>query len=174
MAMIHKCPPGAHTVGPIRNTSVPDVATRAQKESIVATLFTRIIDGEIPGRFVWRDTSCVAFLSIHPLRPGHTLVVSRAEVDHWLDLEPDLAAHLMTVAQAIGKAVQRAFKPVKVGLMIAGLEVPHVHIHVVPIDGVHDLDFARQDLNAKPADLDRAADAIRAALRADGCQQVAD
>jgi histidine triad (HIT) family protein len=140
----------------------------------VATLFTRIINGEIPGRFVWRDERCVAFLSIHPLRPGHTLVVSRAEVDHWLDLEPDLAAHLMTVAQSIGKAVQRAFNPVKVGLMIAGLEVPHVHLHVVPVDGLHDLDFSRQDLNAKPADLDRAADTIRTALRALGFTQVAN
>jgi histidine triad (HIT) family protein len=139
----------------------------------VATLFTRIINGEIPGRFVWRDERCVAFTSIHPLRPGHTLVVSRAEVDHWLDLEPALAAHLMTVAQAIGKALQQAFKPVKVGLMIAGLEVPHVHLHVVPIDGVHDLDFSRQDLNAKPEDLDRAAETLRSALRALGYQPVA-
>jgi histidine triad (HIT) family protein len=140
----------------------------------VATLFTRIIDGEIPGRFVWRDDRCVAFLSIHPLRPGHTLVVSRAEIDHWLDLQPDLAAHLMTVAQSIGKALQRTFKPVKVGLMIAGLEVPHVHLHVVPIDGLHDLDFSRQDLNARAEDLDRAAESVRAALRALGFKQVAN
>jgi histidine triad (HIT) family protein len=140
----------------------------------VATLFTRIIAGEIPGRFVWRDDHCVALLSIHPLRPGHTLVVSRAEIDHWLDLQPDVAAHLMTVAQAIGKALQRAFNPVKVGLMIAGLEVPHVHLHVVPIGGLHDLDFARQDLNAKPEDLDRAAASVRAALRTLGFKAVAD
>ncbi len=140
----------------------------------MATLFTRIINGEIPGRFVWRDDRCVAFLSIHPLRPGHTLVVSRAEVDHWLDLPPDVAAHLMTVAQSIGVALQRAFKPVKVGLMIAGLEVPHVHLHVVPIDGVHDLDFSRQDLNAKAEDLDAAAQTLRDALRALGCQRVAN
>jgi histidine triad (HIT) family protein len=138
----------------------------------VATLFTRIINGELPGRFVWRDERCVAFTSIHPLRPGHTLVVSCAEVDHWLDLEPDLAAHLMTVAQSIGKAVQHAFSPAKVGLMIAGLEVPHVHLHVVPIGGLHDLDFSRQDLNAKPADLDRAAEAVRGALRTLGFSQV--
>lgn len=140
----------------------------------MATLFTRIINGEIPGRFVWRDDRCVAFLSIHPLRPGHTLVVSRAEVDHWLDLEPELAAHLMTVAQSVGAAVQHAFSPVKVGLMIAGLEVPHVHLHVVPISGLQDLDFSRQDLNVKPEDLDRAAERIRAALRTLGCSQVAN
>ncbi|MFQ5667465.1 MAG: HIT family protein [Candidatus Binatia bacterium] len=140
----------------------------------MATLFTRIINGELPGRFVWRDDLCAGFLSIHPLRPGHTLVVSRAEIDHWLDLEPQLAGHLMTVAQAIGKGLHRAFKPAKVALMIAGLEVPHVHLHVVPMDSVHDLDFARQDLHAKPADLDRAAQTIRASLRALGFAHVAE
>ena len=138
------------------------------------TLFTRIINGEIPGRFVWKDERCVAFLTINPLRPGYTLVVSRAEVDHWLDLDPDLAAHLMRVAQIIGKAQQQAFKPVKVGLMIAGLEVPHVHLHVVPISGLGDLNFANQDLHAKPDDLDRAAAALRTSLRALGHREVAD
>ena len=139
----------------------------------MATLFTRIINGELPGRFVWRDERCVAFLSIHPLRPGHTLVVTRDEVDHWIDLPPDLAAHVMQVAHAIGQALQHGFRPARVGLMIAGLEVPHVHLHVVPINGVHDLDFANQDLNARPADLDRAAETVRASLRALGFAQVA-
>jgi histidine triad (HIT) family protein len=131
----------------------------------MASVFTKIIDGELPGRFVWRDERAVAFLTINPLRPGHTLVVPRAEVDHWLDLDPDLVAHLMAVAQSVGKAIQRAFKPTKVGLMIAGLEVPHTHLHVVPIHELRDLDFANQDKNPKPADLDRAAEAIRTALR---------
>jgi len=140
----------------------------------MATLFTRIIDGELPGHFVWRDAQCVGFLSIHPLQPGHTLVVPRAEVDHWLDLDSGLAAHLMTVAQSIGKAVSHAFTPVKVGLMIAGLEVPHVHLHVVPIRTLHDLDFANQDFNAKGADLERAAERLRLALRALGYAQAAE
>jgi histidine triad (HIT) family protein len=140
----------------------------------MATLFTKIIDGELPGRFVWRDERCVGFLSIHPLRPGDTRVVPREEVDHWLDMEPQLAAHVMTTAQAIGRAVQQAFAPTKVGLMIAGLEVPHVHLHVVPIDGVHDLDFANQDTNAKAEDLDRAAEQLRSALRQMGCSEVAE
>ncbi len=131
----------------------------------MASVFTRIIRGELPARFVWKDEQCVAFLSIHPLRPGHTLVVPREEIDHWLDLPPPLLTHLTHTAQKIGRAIQRAFQPTKVGLMLAGLEVPHVHFHVVPIDSVYDLDFARQDLNPKPEDLDRAAEAIRQALR---------
>jgi len=99
----------------------------------MSSLFTKIIQGELPGHFVWRDERCVAFLSIAPLRPGHTLVVPVQEVDHWLDVEPALNAHLFAVAQKVGQAIQSAFEPVKVGLMIAGLEVHHVHLHLVPI-----------------------------------------
>jgi histidine triad (HIT) family protein len=138
------------------------------------TIFTRIISGELPGRFVWRDDVCVAFLSINPLRPGHTLVVTLAEVDHWLDLEPEVNAHLMRVAQEIGRAQQRAFHPERVGLMIAGLEVPHVHLHLVPIDGVHDLDFANAALDPDPRDLDASAIALRSALRDLGATGVSD
>jgi histidine triad (HIT) family protein len=132
------------------------------------TIFTRIIDGDLPGRFVWRDEQCVAFLSINPLRPGHVLVVPRVEVDHWLDLEGDLWAHLTAVSRTIGAALQTAFEPTKVGLMLAGLEVPHVHVHLVPIDGVNDLDFANADPDPDPAALDDAATRIRDALRAQG------
>ena len=91
-------------------------------------------------------------------------MVPIAEVDHWIDLDPDLAAHLMTVSQRIARAQQAAFDPLKVGLMIAGLEVPHVHLHVVPITGVHDLDFANADPSPDPTALDDAAERLRAAL----------
>jgi histidine triad (HIT) family protein len=140
----------------------------------MTTLFSRIIDGELPGRFVWRDQRAVAFMSIAPLQPGHTLVVPVAEVDHWIDLEPELAIHLMTVSQTIGKALQAAFSPVKVGLMLAGLEVPHTHLHVVPIRGVHDLDFSNADSGAPGDDIEAAAQRIRAALRDMGVVEVSD
>jgi histidine triad (HIT) family protein len=130
----------------------------------MATLFTRIINGELPGRFVWRDDRVVAFLTIAPLKPGHVLVVPIEEVDHWIDLEPDLLAHLMEVSQVIGRAVDRAFAPEKVGMMIAGLEVPHVHVHVVPMTSVRDLDFANADSNPSDESLEEAAERIRAAL----------
>lgn len=132
------------------------------------TLFTRILRRELPGRFVWEDDRAAAFLTIAPLRPGHVLVVPRQEVDHWLDLPPDLAAHLFAVAAEVGRAVQRAFPCRKIGLMIAGLEVPHAHLHLTPIDALHDLDFDRQDRNADPRALDEAAERIRAELRAAG------
>ena len=130
----------------------------------MATLFTRIINGELPGRFVWRDDRVVAFLTIAPLKPGHVLVVPIEEVDHWIDLEPNLLAHLMEVSQVIGRAVDRAFSPEKVGMMIAGLEVPHVHVHVVPMTSVRDLDFANADSNPSDESLEEAAERIRAAL----------
>lgn len=130
----------------------------------MASLFSRIIEGELPGRFVWRDDQVVAFLTIAPLQPGHTLVVPIEEVADWVDLDPDLLAHLTAVSQIIGKAIDAAFQPAKVGLMIAGLEVPHVHIHVTPINSVTDLDFANADTGASDESLDDAAQRIRAAL----------
>ncbi len=130
----------------------------------MASLFTKIIEGELPGRFVWRDDRVVAFLTIAPITPGHTLVVPIQEVEDWTDLDPDLLNHLSHVSQIIGKAINTAFRPTKVGLIIAGLEIPHVHIHVVPIDTNNDLDFANADPNASAESLDEAAERIRAAL----------
>ena len=131
------------------------------------TLFTRIIEGEIPGTFVWRDDQCVAFLSINPLRRGHTLVVPKLEIDHWIDCPSELSNHLFTVAGQVGAALQTVFQPTRVGLMIAGLEVPHMHIHVVPMDGMHDLDFSNA-ISVDREDLEDAADAIRNELEAMG------
>jgi histidine triad (HIT) family protein len=130
----------------------------------VASIFTRIIRGELPGRIVYRDERAVAFLTIEPLAPGHTLVVPIEEIDHWIDLDPDLAAHLMKVAQKVGRAIDEVYRPRKVGLTILGLEVPHAHIHVSAIDSERDLDFALADRSPRPEDLDEAADRIRAAL----------
>jgi histidine triad (HIT) family protein len=130
----------------------------------MATLFTRIIDGELPARFVWKDPHCVAFLTINPITPGHLLVVPREPVDHWLDLPPELMAHLTDVAQTLGKALAQAFRPTKVGLIIAGLEVRHVHLHVLPIEVLGDLDFANADQRPAPEALDAAAERTREAL----------
>ena len=130
----------------------------------MATIFTRIIDGEIPGTFVWTDDRCVAFMSINPLQRGHVLVVPRAEVDHWIDLDDELAGHLMSVSRRLGNAVQRAFAPERVGLMIAGFEVPHTHVHVVPMFGISDLDFANAAASVDRDDLEAAAAAITTAL----------
>lgn len=138
------------------------------------SVFSRIIAGELTARFVWKDESCVVFLSIRPLRPGHALVVPRAEIDHWIDLDAGLLDHLFATAQAVGKAQMAAFKPARIGVVVAGLEVPHCHIHVVPIRGVHDLDFGNQDPNPDPAVMDDAAQALRRELRKLGYSEVSD
>jgi histidine triad (HIT) family protein len=138
------------------------------------SVFSRIIAGELPARFVWKDELCVVFLSIRPLRPGHALVVPRAEIDHWLDLDAALLDHLFETAQAVGKAQMAGFSPARIGVLLAGLEVPHCHIHVAPIRGVHDLDFGNQDPNPDPAMMDAAAATIRSELRRLGYKQVSD
>ncbi|MFI5048036.1 MAG: HIT family protein [Acidimicrobiia bacterium] len=140
----------------------------------MASIFTRIIDGELPGVFVWRDPECVALLSINPLHPGHTLVVPRAEVDHWIDLEPSLAAHLFEVARTIGQAQQASLGARRVGLLIVGVEVPHTHLHVVPFDSASELSFALADPDPPAGSIDTAAAAIRGALRNLGATHVSD
>lgn len=138
------------------------------------TIFTRIIRGELPGRFVWRDDQVVAFLTIAPLKPGHTLVVPIAEIDHWTDVPADLWAHMAEVQRHIGRALMDTYRPARVGSIIAGMEVPHCHVHLVPIDSEAELSFSRVDHSPDPADLDRAADEIRAALRRHGHSTVPD
>jgi histidine triad (HIT) family protein len=139
----------------------------------VASIFSLIIAGKVPGEFVWKDDVCVAFLSNRPLRPGHSLVVPRLEIDHWLDLEPGLLAHLASTAQTIGKAQMAAFKPARIGLLLAGLEVPHVHFHVVPIERSSDLDFGNQDPNPDPTMMVEAAKSIRRELARLGFKEAA-
>ena len=107
------------------------------------SVFSKIISGDLPGHFVWKDELSVAFLSINPIASGHTLVIPKLEVDHWLDLPPEINAHLVQLAQIIGNAQMVAFNPLRVGMIIAGLEVPHTHLHIIPMEGMHDLDFSR-------------------------------
>jgi diadenosine tetraphosphate (Ap4A) HIT family hydrolase len=129
------------------------------------TVFTRIINGELPGRFVHTDEVAVVFLSIAPVTPGHALVVPRLEVDQWTDAPDDVLRHLMAVAKKVGEAAKEAFGAPRAGLLIAGLEVPHLHVHVFPMWSMGDFDIGR----AKPAtdaDLDDAAAKLRAALGA--------
>ena len=134
----------------------------------MATIFSRIINGEIPGTFVWRDERCVVFLSINPMAHGHALVVPIEEVDHWVDADPDLLAHLFEVTRVIGVAQERAFRCDRVGVIIAGYEVPHTHIHVIPTNSMSQLAFANAAASVDQSDLDAAAEAIRTELTAMG------
>ena len=130
----------------------------------MATVFTKIINREIPGRFVYEDDDVVAFLTIEPMTQGHTLVVPRAEIDNWQDVDAGVFANVMAVAQRIGKAQSKAFDVERTGLIIAGLEVPHLHVHVFPARELSDFGFANVDRNPSPESLDEAQAKITAAL----------
>jgi histidine triad (HIT) family protein len=129
----------------------------------MASVFTLIMEGKIPGNFVYQDDIAVAILTIQPIREGHVLVIPRQEVDQWSDLPVDVAAHLTKVSHKIANAMKTIFPCKRIGLMIAGLEVPHTHIHLVPMDSMEDLSFAF----ARSADgeaLKQTAEKIRNAL----------
>ncbi|MGO9031577.1 HIT family protein [Mycobacterium sp.] len=132
----------------------------------MTTVFTKIINRELPGRFVYEDDEVVAFLTIQPMTQGHTLVVPRAEIDQWQDIDKAALGRVMSVAQLIGKAVCRAFDAQRAGVIIAGLEVPHLHVHVFPTRSLSDFGFANVDNNPSPASLDEAQAKIKAALAA--------
>ena len=130
----------------------------------MATVFTKIINGELQGRFVYEDNDIVAFLTIAPMTQGHTLVVPRAEIDKWQDIEPAVFGRVMEVSQLIGKAACMAFGAERAGVIIAGLEVPHLHVHVFPAYNLTDFGFANVDQNPSAESLDEAQAKIKAAL----------
>lgn len=140
----------------------------------MATVFTKIIEGEFPGTFVWRDERCVAFMSINPMAPGHVLVVPIDEIDHWVDAPPELVEHLFSVTHTIGRAQQVVFECDRVGVIIAGYEVPHTHVHVIPTTSMGQLSFANAASSVDRDDLDAWAASIRAELRRVGAGGVSD
>jgi histidine triad (HIT) family protein len=127
----------------------------------VSSVFSRIIAGEFPGTFVWRDEQCVAFMSVNPLTHGHVLVVPIEEVDRWDELPAPLAAHLFAVAHRLAGAIRAAFGSERVGMIIAGFEVPHAHIHLVPVSDMDQMSFANAQPHVERERLEHAAEAIR-------------
>ena len=117
------------------------------------SIFSRIIAGEIPSFKIAENDSFYAFLDVFPLSEGHTLVVPKLEVDNIFDLEPELYKELFAFAQLVAKAIQQAIPCKKVGLSVVGLEVPHAHIHLIPINQVNDMNFSREKIKASDAAL---------------------
>ena len=112
------------------------------------TLFTRIINGEIPCHKICEDERFLAFLDIRPINPGHTLVIPKKKIDYFFDLDDVMMGGIMVFSKKVAHAIKRTVECRRVGVMVAGIEVPHAHVHLVPIQGVGDLNFAK----AKPAD----------------------
>ena len=139
---------------------------------VMPSVFSLIINGDLPGHFVWSDHVCVSFLSINPITDGHALVVPRAEIDEWTDVPAADTAHMMGVAHHVGNAVKTVFSPVRVGLMIAGFEVPHTHLHVLQLNTLADMSFANAATTVDHDELSGHAVALRASLEAAGHSHV--
>ena len=132
----------------------------------MTSVFTKIINGELPGRFVYRDDKVAAFLTIEPVAYGHTLVVPIQEVDRWTDLDAETWAHCNSVAQKVGAAVIDVFGSERAGYLIAGFDVPHTHIHIFPANDMsgYSLANAMKPDETDDAAMDEAAEKLRAAL----------
>ena len=134
----------------------------------MTTLFTKIITGDLPGRFVWSDATVVAFTSIAPISAGHTLVVPREEISEFTDAPDDLLAHLMRVAKIIGQAQKDAWGAPRAALIVAGFEVPHLHVHVLPAWGESELAFSNARTDVPGEEMDADAERLRSQLTANG------
>ena len=131
------------------------------------SIFTKIIEGELPGRFVWADDMCVAFATIEPVQPGHVLIVPREEANIYVDVDRATFGHMAQVGQIIGKAQMQAFGVARPVMSLLGFDVPHTHMHIMPANTQSDI----HQSNAKPAsaeELDAAMLALREALIAQG------
>jgi len=130
----------------------------------MASVFTRIIAGELPGTFVYKDDICVAFMTINPIARGHLLVVPRSEVDQWTDLPDEVSQHCFAVAKRIAHAQKQKLKCERVALIIAGFEVPHCHLHVIPAATIADVSFDNAAVHVDFDDLAAVAATLSAAL----------
>ena len=130
----------------------------------MTSIFTKIMNNEIPGRIIWADDTCIAMVDIRPLNRGHVLVIPRQEVDKWHELDVATTLHLMKVSHIVANAQQSVFEPARIGLMIAGFEVPHTHVHCVPVEHMSHLDFAQAEMG-DPEDLDRVSELLKAKLQ---------
>ena len=130
----------------------------------MASIFTRIINREIPGHIVAEDEQYIAFLDISPLVLGHTLVVPKQEVDYMYDLDDDVLAGLHVFAKKVAHAIKKAVPCKRIGVAVIGLEVPHTHVHLVPMNSMGDLNFTRAKLSPSKADLEEVAIKIQGAL----------
>jgi histidine triad (HIT) family protein len=128
----------------------------------MASIFTKIINGEIPSYKVAESETCYAFLDINPLAKGHTLVVPKKEVDYIFDVEDELYADLMLFAKKVGKAIEKVVPCERIGVTVIGLEVPHAHVHLIPINGISDMNFAKPKLSLSQEDFSELADKISA------------
>ncbi len=130
----------------------------------MATIFTRIVNGEVPCYRVAEDENFLAFLDINPLQEGHTLVIPKKEINYIFDVDNDLHAGLWNFAKQIGRAIEKVVPCQRIGITVIGLEVPHAHIHLIPLKTMYDMDFRKPKLKFTPEEFLKTAEKITAAL----------
>jgi histidine triad (HIT) family protein len=130
----------------------------------MASIFTRIIQGEIPSYRIAESDRYLAFLDVFPLVPGHVLVVPKTEVEYLFDLEDEVLAGLLPFARNVAKAIGKVVPCERIGVAVIGLEVPHAHVHLVPLNSIRDIDFSQPKLKLSPEELESMATAIRSAM----------
>jgi histidine triad (HIT) family protein len=118
----------------------------------MASIFTKIINGDIPAYKISENNKFLAFLDVNPLQKGHTLVVPKQEIDYIFDLEDDLLAEMIVFAKRVSKQIKNAFPCNRIGMAVIGLEVPHAHIHLIPINKMNDMNFANPKLDLTKED----------------------
>jgi histidine triad (HIT) family protein len=128
------------------------------------SIFSKIVAGEIPAFKVAESNEFLAFLDIAPLAEGHLLVIPKEEVDNLFDLDDEVYTGLMIFAKIVATAMKKAIPCNRIGVTVIGLEVPHAHIHLIPINGLHDMDFTRPKLEFTPEELEAIAEKIKAEL----------
>ena len=130
----------------------------------MTSIFSKIVAGDIPAYKVAESNEFLAFLDINPLVEGHLLVIPKKEVDRLFDLDDETYTGLMIFAKIVATAMKKVFTCDRIGVTVLGLEVPHAHVHLVPLNGLRDMDFSRPKLNFSPEEFQAIADKIRAAL----------
>ena len=130
----------------------------------MSTIFSKIIAGEIPSYRIYEDDRYYAFLDIHPLAEGHTLVIPKVETDYLFDLDDDLLADMMVFAKKVARALDRTMACKRVGVAVLGLEVPHAHIHLVPLNNLYDIEFSRPKLKFTDEEFRATAEKISSAI----------
>ncbi len=127
------------------------------------SIFTKIVSGEIPAHKVHEDDRFLAFLDINPLREGHTLVIPKVEIDYFFDLPDDLLRDIMVFAREVARKIEAVIPCERIGITVIGLEVPHTHVHLIPIDSVTDMNFAKPKLSLSQSEMADLAEKIRKA-----------
>lgn len=127
----------------------------------MASIFTKIINGEIPCHQIGETADCFAFLDIAPLRAGHTLIVPKKEVDYFYDLDDETLTAVMLFSKKVASAIEKAFSCKRISVVVAGLEVPHAHVHLIPMNAISDIDFSQPKMSLTHPELAEMAERIR-------------